>query len=210
MIHQLSLLLGCLALLQLSTQASSLRSFSKPQVKEVTKAKAPRKYKPKIIKEEETPLTNAILIELPSYKSLTRKFSPSEIETRDQQALELLLRASASINPNIAKAQKISKRSFQELSQIRGITIQSNLEQRIPFSNFIFNSRSKEEALNQINSLLIQLEQDYDQFKAFYTERYQRDYKLQESSIQAKNRLINIIGQNTITEIEALIKGGRP
>lgn len=200
----LSLILGTYPLL---CKASSLSSFAQPKKKPVAKAKPTTRIKT-IIKKQE-PLKNAVLIELPCHKSLVRKFSPDELQTRDQKAIELLLEASATINPDITKAQKISKKSFQELSQSRDITMQSNLEQRIPFSNFVFNSRSKAEAINLINSLVIQLEQDYKDFQTYYTERYERDHKLEKSKLEAENRLINVAGISSVTQLEALIKGGR-
>ncbi|MDA0771511.1 MAG: hypothetical protein O3C63_01065 [Cyanobacteria bacterium] len=182
--HQLSLLLSCFALSSSLVQAASLRSFSKPITKPVKQVKAkPRRQIEKTIHTAKATLGSAILVELPSYKSLTRKFTNAELEFRDQKALSLLLEAAIRKDPELVKAQKDSQNSFR--------------------------SRTKEIANDYLNERRNQIKIDYLEFANYYQERYQLDNKTRKLSIRAAERLQLECGQEAVSQTELLIKGGR-
>lgn len=183
-IYKLSLLLSCFTLSSSLVQAASLRSFSKPITKPVKQVKAkPRRQIKKTIHKTKAPLGSAILVELPSYKSLIREFTSTELEFRDQQALALLLEAASKTDPQLAKAQKDSQNSFR--------------------------LRAKEIANEYLDERKSQIKTDYEDFANYYQKRYQLDNKARKLSIRAAERLQLACGQEVVTQIESLIKGGR-
>jgi len=184
MTYQLRALLCCFALSSNLVQAASLRSFSKPITKPVKQVKTkPTHRKTKTIAKPVTELGSAILIELPSYKSLTRKFTSTELEFRDQKALSLLLEAATRKDPALAKAHKDSQNAFR--------------------------LRTKEMAKDYLNERRSQIKTDYQEFANYYQERYQLDDKARKLSIRAKEKLQLDYGQEAVSQTELLIKGGR-
>lgn len=183
-ILSLSPLLCCFALSLNLAQAASLRSFSKPKSNQIKVAKAkPIRPKTKSIAKPALELGSAILIELPSYKSLIRKFTSTELEFRDQKALSLLLEAATRKDPALAKAHRDSQNAFR--------------------------LRTKEMAKDYLEERSSQIKADYQEFANYYQERYQLDDKARKLSIRTKEKLQLNCGQEAVSQTELLIKGGR-
>ncbi|MDD9898251.1 MAG: hypothetical protein OXU45_04530 [Candidatus Melainabacteria bacterium] len=162
--------------------AASLGHLSKPEAK----AKPVKKLRRKKVKKKAKPkpaIEAAILIELPSHKSLIAKRSASETQMIDQKAIDLLFSSSLKQNSELARAQKIASKNFL--------------------------SRGKEQAIDLIQNSKLKLQEQYQSWRAYYQPRYQRDQNLAQTSANAAQKLISMTNQTTLLELEKLTKGNR-